>query len=344
MTGDRCRDGAPAAPTAAGPTGGAHEATRYVSVSSAGTLGNAYFGVLDALERHMGDYEAWRQNLLGVSGCSAGCIVALSIALGLSADARAELHDMFDVRRIVGTPDVARLAKEYGVDDGRGLREAVQHMLMRGGLSAHSTLGDLRRLLRIDFVCACTDLNAVAPVYLSSMATPHVGVCDAILASCAVPLLFCPRVVDGRQLVDGCLTCSQPEAFDEDATLFVDVLEDYPDEVRGWNDYLCRVVRCAMIPQHAARAARAARRPARSIHLRVPRELGTMGFDVAMERSTRAALARCGFVGTLDALSGGRVRAALARALRAYIDARATTVLLPPLTEAEADERAPPCA
>ena len=324
---------------AAGAAAGAHEAARYVSVASAGTLGNAYFGVLDALERHMPDYEGWRQNLLGVAGCSAGCIVALSIALGLSADARAELHDMFDVRRIVGTPDVARLAKEYGVDDGRGLREAVQHMLMRGGLSAHSTLGDLRRLLRIDFVCTCTDLNAVAPVYLSSMATPHVGVCDAILASCAVPLLFCPRVVDGRQLVDGCLTCSQPEAFDEGATLFVDVLDDCPHEVRGWNDYLCRVVRCAMIPQHAARAAR---RPARSsIHIRVPRELGTMGFDVAMEGSTRAALARCGFVGTLDALAGGRLRAALARALRAYVDARVTILLS--VTE-EADERAPPCA
>ena len=315
-----------------------HGATRYVSVASAGTLGNAYFGVLDALERHMDDYDAWRQNLLGVAGCSAGCIAALAIALGLPAEARAELHDMFDVRRIVGAPDVARLVREYGVDDGRGLRDAVEHMLTRGGLSAQSTLGDLRRLLRIEVSFACTDLNAVAPVHLSSAATPHVTVCDAVLASCAVPLLFCPRVVDGHHLVDGCIACSQPDVFEGAATLFVDVVDESPEHIRGWNDYLCRVVRCAMIQQHRACAERATRGAHRCIHLRVPREVDTMCFDVALQRGTRAALVRCGFVGAVDALRGGRVRAGLAAAVRAYLDVRVV------LIEGDGDERAPPAA
>jgi hypothetical protein len=298
-------------------------ATRYVSVGGAGTMGNAYFGVLDALEDHLPDYDAWRRGLAGVSGCSAGSVCVLALALGLGRAERRELVDAFDVRRVVATPDLALLARDYGVDRGAGLRACVEAMLVRGGLSAAATLGDLRRLLRIEFACVCTDVDAEQPRphELSSSATPHVRVADAVAASCAVPLLFCPAVVDGRTLVDGCLSANLPTLFPPAETLFVGTTASLQGRVRDWQDYLCRLAQCCIALQPACGDAFAAAHAGRHV-LVDTRRTGLRPIDWSLDRAQCDRLARLGYAAALDALLDGALVPAAGRALRAYVALR----------------------
>lgn len=305
-------------------------ATRYVSVSSAGTLGNAYFGVLDALEENLPAYDEWRRDLRGVAGCSAGCVMALCIALGLDKQTRREAWDMFDVQKVFRVADIALLVHRYGIDDGSALRECVQGVLERGGLHPRTSLGDLKRLLRVDFVCACTDVETSCAVHLSPSTHPDVLVCDAVVASCAMPFAICPLHVAGRTLMDGCLTCRLPTVFPAAETLFVTVahtLAPTAVPVRGVQDMMCSVVTCSTRQQADAIETLARDHRLRFVNVDVSAAYPSgKAMDFAMDQATRVALSHAGHVSTVDMLYEGRVAEALHTAVCEYVRCRACLV------------------
>lgn len=266
-----------------------------------------------ALQDHLPEYEKWRSNLKGVAGTSAGCVCALAIALGLSKPQLTELLRHFDVHNLVRNMDVTRFLTEFGIDDGSCLCEAVQHTLTAGGLSATSTLGDLQRLLRVQFACVCTDLDHLeeGAVVLSSASTPHVRVCDAIVASCAAPFIFCPQKVDGRTLVDGCLMMVQPTLFPKEETFFITHTEPPTGPMNGWQDYLARIVRCSSVHQ-------AWELPPATLCVDVS-GIPTRVFDLALSDGNRNALVHAGYVSTLHHLTEGRLQGCLLLLLRHYL-------------------------
>lgn len=221
----------------------------YVSLSSAGTKGLAYFGLLDSLEDRLQEqgrtYDEWHENLKGVAGTSSGSLVGLVILLGVCRKKREELFKiMSDVKKHIN-PDLALMVEKYGFEDGILTRRLIERVLSVGGLSTESTLGHLQKLLRKEFVCMTTNLNFGTAHALSSMSTPNVRVVDAIFASCCIPFVFTPHVVDGFMLVDGCLTEDQPFVFDPSRTLFLKLskMDDFVP-INSWPDFLLSIVRC----------------------------------------------------------------------------------------------------
>ena len=291
---------------------------RYVSFASAGTRGLVYLGFLDAMEDHLGGrgYESWRAGLRGAAGTSAGSCAALVLLLGLDRTARREtLEELSDMRNVVRCPDVGQLLRHYGWEDGRAFKELVQRVLMRGGLSAHSTLGDVRRLLRQDFVCVCTDLHTGRALHLSADTHPYLKVCDAVYASCCVPFMFVPAKVDGHLVADGCLACNVPEVFSNDDTLFVALSTgDEEHTIASWMDFLHGIVRCTVVAQRCG----GWQSKCHMIGLPPPL-LDAPAFDVHQSTEAAECLFRAGYASTLEALHGGGVCAAAGRALMLYL-------------------------
>ena len=163
-------------------------------MSAGGTYGATYVGAIRALEA-----RGVRNRIRRVHGTSAGSIVAAMTACGLGSD------EMLDVMRIVcsekrPSPDLRRLGRTFGCSDirkflGKALDaflppDATFSTLARTGagvnLSVHAFNVPERRL--VDF---------------GLESTPDADVRDAIAASCCVPLLFQPVVIDGVSYVDG---------------------------------------------------------------------------------------------------------------------------------------------
>ena len=228
----------------------------HVAFSSSGTQGLLYEGVIEALEDHVPEYEAWAAALRGVAGTSGGAVAALMLALQVPRARRRELvYWAGDVRNWV-TPDVGSLVRNYGVDDGRDLRAFVQEILVSGGLSAATTMADLRRLVRVDVVFVAHDLLEALPVHLSAATAPDMHVADAVVASCAIPLVFTPVAYRGMQLVDGMLTEHAPAVFDDKETLHVVVpFRPAPTDLKGWFEYVNALMRASRRPQEARVAA-----------------------------------------------------------------------------------------
>lgn len=312
--------------------------TRYVSIAAAGTSGNAYVGVLDALETHLVDVDEWRRNLKGVVGCSAGCLMALTLLLGINRTTRDEMFDALDLKRLVPVPDVALLVREYGVDDGTRLVELVQELLLKGGLSSTSTLGDVKRLLRMDFVCTCTDLGNPhdSLVYLSSSHTPDVRVCDAVAASCAAPLVFSPRTVCEKTLVDGVLAKALPTPFPEEETLFIapEPIRFFQGRPRSWKDFVARLLAVGIGHQCPDEHSVLLRNT--SIVVRFSMDRHTM--DDTLTHAQRMMFRQCGYVSTVDALKSGSLVREICRVVAIYAALRHAPVT------ADANECPPPNA
>lgn len=310
---------------------------RYVSFASAGTRGICYLGCLDALETHLGEagFQEWRDQLRGAAGTSAGSCAALMLLLGLDRDARREVfEELSDFGQVVRFPDVALLLRQFGLEDGRTFKGVVQRVLNRGGLSETSTFADLRRLLRQDFVCVCTDLKTSKPVYLSAATTPHLRVCDGVYASSCVPFMFAPQTLDGTTVIDGCMSCELPRVFDEEQTLFVWVDKDeevspltfdvdepeHKKAVSSWVEFLQSIVRCSSEPQQAKAQQLLADRPHQVLHVYLPPDAMALPvMDLQHDSHSSEMLFHAGYVTTMDLLSERMLSAAAHAAVCIYL-------------------------
>jgi hypothetical protein len=279
------------------------ENVRYVSFSSAGTNASLFIGVMDTLEDEMGAaaYETWRRSLRGVSGTSAGCFAALSLALGINRSVRNRLMTaptFCDARFLVRRPDIGLLLSDFGIDNGDGIRDAAAQLLEAGGISASLTLGGLRRLVDIDIVFVTTSVVHKKAVHLCAATHPQLRVVDALYASAAIPLLYTPFYMSpDMPFIDGCMTQSLPDVFVSTETLYVEyVFQEAANTVTTLQDYVSSL---AMFTGMTADACEA-----RPHHIRIP--LIGAGFDFGVNVDRVKHVHYTGMICTRDWLQGGK--------------------------------------
>lgn len=156
-------------------------------LGAGGARGLAHIGVIEVLEAH-------GFKIVASAGTSMGALVAGVHAAGKLAEYRewAQALQRTDILRLLdfafGHPGVIKGDRLIGV-----LKELV---------------GD-RRIedLPVRFTAVATDLAAQREVWIN-----RGGLFDAIRASIAIPMIFTPHYVNGRELVDGGLLAPVPIA------------------------------------------------------------------------------------------------------------------------------------
>lgn len=147
-----------------------------IALSGGGIKGLCHAGVLKALEE---------RNILPdiISGVSAGAVVGALYADGYAPDEIALLFEDMSFRQ---------MTKIQIPDGGLFKMDTFQKFIARN-LRA-KTFEDLKIPLRI----VATNLDRGQSVVFSSG-----KLIEPIVASCSIPVLFCPKVIDGVHYVDG---------------------------------------------------------------------------------------------------------------------------------------------
>jgi NTE family protein len=155
-----------------------------LTLSGGGAKGIAHIGVIKALLENDIHPEI-------ISGASAGSIIGALYAADISTDDMiytVSSASFFKIFRLVGIPGVGLVKLDY-------LREKLQETVKVDSFEA------LKHPL---YVCA-TNLNLGRPILF------HSGTLfDKVLASCSVPWLFNPIVIDGHLYADGGITNNLP--------------------------------------------------------------------------------------------------------------------------------------
>ena len=158
-----------------------------IVLGAGGARGLAHIGVLEVLRER--GYE-----VAGIAGVSMGAVVGGVHAAG-------KLDEFRDWAMTLGRTQVVRL-----LDFAYGHPGLIRGDRVIGQLRA--IVGERRiEALSVPFVAVATDLERMREVWLT-----RGSLFDAMRASMAIPLVFTPHVVDGRELVDGGLMTPLPIA------------------------------------------------------------------------------------------------------------------------------------
>ena len=147
-----------------------------IALSGGGIKGLCHAGVLKALEEH-----DIKPNIL--SGVSSGSVVGAFYADGYSPDEIALLFEDISFRQMT----------KIQIPDGGFFKIDAFQKFISKKLRA-KTFEELKIPLRI----VATDLDKGRSVTFSSG-----NLIDPIIASCSIPVLFSPKVIDGTHYVDG---------------------------------------------------------------------------------------------------------------------------------------------
>lgn len=183
-----------------------------LSISGGGAAGRRYLGLVSALhvylERNGTTFLQWRDSLKEIHGSSAGSLLGLAILLFTTYDHFEDLILSTCDSNFV-CPDLT-FSGQFGLDQGYNIRKLVERALAGGGISPAATLGELRRLTRVNFVSLATDVIHSRTVRLSGLTHPNMRVVDAVYCSCAIPGLYAALPYEDMLLVDGCILENQP--------------------------------------------------------------------------------------------------------------------------------------
>ncbi len=152
-----------------------------LALSGGAARGMAHIGVLKALE-DMGAAPTL------VAGTSYGAIIASLYALSGSA---------LEVERITRSQDVAEIWRQ-GVDFGLHRGALIHGRRLTDWLDRKFFFGATFADTAVPLALACTDLGTRTLVTLRSG-----SIAQAVRASCALPGIFAPVVLEGRTLIDG---------------------------------------------------------------------------------------------------------------------------------------------
>ena len=143
-------------------------------------------GTLKALESKLVDVKE-------ISGSSAGSILALLLALGMSVD------EILDVALNLNVPEFVKLRigsffNKFGFVDLGPIREKLVEVC-----GCDPTFEELDMKIYISAFC----LNTSTTEYFSRDTHPKMKVIDAVCMSMAIPLIFSCGKYDGKTYVDG---------------------------------------------------------------------------------------------------------------------------------------------
>ncbi len=174
-------------------------------LGAGGARGLAQIGVIEAL-------EARNLNIVTVAGSSSGALVGGIFAAGKLAEFRGQVERMGrgDFLRLLD-PAIGQAGLLHGERLVHAMRQVVGNPLIES--------------LPVHFTAAAVDLQRQREVWLRSG-----PLWDAIRASFAIPGLFTPHTVHGRELVDGGLLAPLPIA----ATRLSDAHRLIAVDMHGW--------------------------------------------------------------------------------------------------------------
>lgn len=179
-------------------------------LSSGSVYSSAFIGCV----KYLVDMGAMDQ-LKTIVGASAGAILSMLLAIGMSSD---EIYS-FLLEHIVDKQltdidisSVLKLSTGFGLDDGQMMVRLFHAALESKGYDKDTTLLELVKRSGKNLVICVSNITKGCAEYLSVDTTPDVPVALALRMSCAIPLVFEPVLYNGCYYLDGAVTDGFPYA------------------------------------------------------------------------------------------------------------------------------------
>jgi NTE family protein len=175
---------------------------KHIVLSGGGTVGFSQYGVLRESNKH----GFWSiENIESIYGISVGCIVGLFISLNFEWDVLDDYLIKRPWQNVINFTmnSLIQSFDSRGILDKNIIYEIIQPLFRAKNIDIECTMKELYEITKIDFHIFVTELNSYKLVDICHTDYPDWKVSDAIYASCSLPLIFKPLLIDSYCYVDG---------------------------------------------------------------------------------------------------------------------------------------------
>lgn len=182
----------------------------YMAFSGGGVLGTAYVGLIEVFEE-----KGVLNNLKGVSGTSAGSIVAGALSCNARASDISKIMNDIDYGKFKDDSfwfgaNIMRLVNKLGWYKGDYFEKWYSDILNELTGVSNITLYDVKRRYNKEVVICSFNLDNPGNVEFSSTSHPELELFKAARMSMSVPGLFTAYKYNGDRYVDGGVTANYP--------------------------------------------------------------------------------------------------------------------------------------
>lgn len=176
--------------------------------SGGGMRGIAYVGVFKTLRKFFKKDQIKR-----VCGVSIGSVFCIFWILGYTYKELKEEILLKNFREL-NAIKVANLSKDWGLDNGNGLRNWLETFFIKKGVDPKITFKEFGEKFKdVSLNIISTNLNKMELALFNDETTPDLSVIDASLMSMSIPFLFTCKKYNDQIYVDGAVLSNLPIKF-----------------------------------------------------------------------------------------------------------------------------------
>lgn len=171
------------------------------------------------------------QNIESIYGTSAGAIIGIMISLKFDWDTlndyiiKRPWQDVFPIK----VQNVLDAYTKKGIFDIKTVEKCFKPLFDAKDISLDINMEDFYQLTKIELHIFSFEVNEYKVVDISYKSYPKLKVLEAILMTCALPVLITPVCIDDKCFMDGGVGCNYPLNFCIDAG-------KEPDEILGFKN------------------------------------------------------------------------------------------------------------
>ena len=184
---------------------------KHLVLSGGGMLGISYIGFLKYLEEHSPSIQFHKQ-LKTITGCSAGAIFSILIALGYSSIELEVLFKniIFKDYLHINADSIINFNRLKGLDSNTKLMKLIKQWIKFKTNNEDITFKQLRDKYSIIIQIGVTCLSKSSFEIINYINSPDLEIHKAISASIAIPLVFEPVCIGNELYCDGSLLDNLP--------------------------------------------------------------------------------------------------------------------------------------
>ena len=176
---------------------------KHLVLSGGGMLGISYIGLIKYLEEK--STLPIIDNLVSITGCSAGSIFGTLIALGYTSTELITIVKsiIFKDFLTINAESIINFMKLKGLESGKNLITFIKKCIKDKTGNENITFLEMKKKFNIELQIGVTNLTKSRFELMNSVNTPTIPIFKAINASIAIPFVFEPIVIDDDVYCDG---------------------------------------------------------------------------------------------------------------------------------------------
>jgi len=176
---------------------------KHLVLSGGGMLGISYIGLIKYLEENL--QTSLQNNLLSITGCSAGAMFGSLIAIGCTYKELITIIKTMNFKEYmnINAESIINFMRVKGLESGKTLINFIKNIIKEKTNNENITFKEIKDKYNIELQIGVTNLSKSIFELMNSVKTPDIPIHKAISASIAIPFVFEPIVIGDDIFCDG---------------------------------------------------------------------------------------------------------------------------------------------